>query len=249
MMRLEQQTDAKLINRLVNHASVFPWVCGDKPFPLDMSGVVATAGNVVLCCDWGGVIFSKLGIGHYEAHTVTLPQGRGEGTMALGRAALEWMFCKTDAIEIMTRVAQGNIAAKAAMRAMSIRPWFVTGPIWKVDGRLVPMDVYKLHLLDWITSESGYLARAGQEFHRRLVQAGGAVDHGDDPTHDTHVGAAALMIEGGQPDKAVSAYNLWAAMAGYGMIGVASRNPLCIDIGTAFIEPASGRVRLKHQAA
>jgi hypothetical protein len=43
------------------------------------------------------------------------------------------------------------------------------------------------------------------------------------------------MLLGGQPEKAVMLYNLWARFAGYGIIGLISRNPLVIDMGEALI--------------
>jgi hypothetical protein len=248
-MELRRQADAGLINRFLNDPSVYPWVSGGRPFPLDAGPVIAHPDHVVLCSDYGGIIFAKLAVGYYEAHTAVLPEKRGAGTLALGRAALEWMFCRTDAVEILTRVPAGNGAAEAAMRAMRIPVWFTTMPIWPTPAGRVSMSVYKLHLFDWITAASASLAGRGVEFHRRLVNGGGDLDHATDPVHDAYVGAAWGMIDGGQADKAVATYNLWAALSGYRPISIAHREPLLIDIGTGIIEVATGTFRARRVAA
>lgn len=245
---ITRQTDAAQINRMLNHPAVCPWVSGNRPLPLDATPIVQNPNHVVLCCAWGGAVFVKLMIGYYELHTSILPEGRGEGTLAFGRAALEWLFSRTDAVEIVTRVPHGNVAGKAAMRAMGVPVWFTTGAIWPLAGGKVPMDVYKLHILDWIGLERRALAVRGEEFHRRLLASGGSVDHPDDPIHDAHVGAASLLIAGGQPDKAVALYNLYAAMSGYGTISIASRDPLLIDIGSGVVAPQTGEF-YRQQAA
>lgn len=249
MLELQRQHSPELINRFLNHPEVFPWVSGGRPAPLDATQVVADPNNVVLCCDWGGVVFAKLRLGFFEAHTAVLPEGRGGGTLALGRAALEWMFSRTDAVEILTRVPRGNVAGSAAMRAMGVPVWFTTQPIWPTPSGPVPMGVYRLHLFDWIVLEREALGRAGELFHVKLAAAGGLADHPDDPVHDAHVGAAIGMIEGGQAEKGVTAYNLWATMAGYGQISIASPDPLTIDIGTALIDVRTGAVRTARAAA
>lgn len=248
-MILSRQTDATLINGILNHPSVLPWVVGDRKPPLDATPIVANVNHVVLACEWGGFIFVRLMAGIYELHSCVLPIGRGRGTLEAGQEALDWMYEHTDAAEIVTRVPKGNIAASAAMKSLGIVPWFVTGPIWPLKGGKVPMDVYRLHLLDWITLAKDRLASLGRDFHEKLRLSGGTIDHADDPIHDVYVGAAMSMILGGQVDKGVSAYNLWAVMAGYGTISVASRAPLLIDIGTGVISPETGEFQRRLVAA
>ena len=240
---LVRQSDPAIVNHILNHPSVLPWVIGNKKAPLDASPVIANTNNIVLACEWCAFIFAKMTTGIYELHTCVLPEGRGQGTISAGHEAMDWMFSSTDAAEIVTRVPRGNIAGDAAMRALGIAPWFKTKPIWPLAGGNVPMTVYRLALLDWITLAQDRLRVKGKEFHRKLIAAGGAVDHEDDPLHDVYVGAALGMIDGGQIDKGIIAYDLWASLSGYDTISVVSRDPLLIDIGTGVVMPETGEFR------
>lgn len=245
---LERQSTTNLVNRILNDRSVLPWVAGGLTPPLDAGPIIANANNVVLACDGAAFLFIKLMVGYYELHSCVLPELRGRGTLQLGNEAVDWMFSRTDATEIITRVPHGNAAAKAAIQVIGIKSWFTTGPYWPLASRKVPMDVFRLNVLDWVLLRAEKLRPIGHTFHERLVRAGGAVDHPDDPIHDAYVGAASLMIDAGLPDKAVAVYDIWAAMAGYGTISVVSRDPLVIDIGTGVIMPKTGEFRRREAA-
>lgn len=236
---LERQTDAKFINRVVNHPDVMPWVQGTNLGELDCTALVQNKWNVLLAGKFGAVLFIRHQPGYYEAHTQVLPEGRGKWTIRLVRAALHWMFTRTDAVEIVTRVPQGNLAALALTRMIHGVYEFTNPRGWVFKNELVPADIYALRIQDWMKRAPGLVER-GHWFHDRLVdefKKQGHVEpqHDDDETHDRYVGAAAEMFLAGQYVKGAVFYNRWAVMSGYAPIGIVTEQPLVLDIGNALL--------------
>lgn len=236
---IERQFTADRLNEIANDASVYPWVCGPLTGPLDLSPVVADRNNFALVGAHGAVLFVRHQGGLYEAHTVVLPSGRGAWAVMLARAVAQWMFCHTDAVELLTRVPKGNLAARALTRAVGSTFEFTNPRGWTLHGKVVPADIYAMRIQDWMRDAPG-LPERGVWFHDELEKEYARVGkteprHPDDATHDRYVGAAVAMISGGQPHKAVIFYNRWAVMAGYAPIAVVSTNPITIDIHDALI--------------
>jgi len=238
-MIIERHNTAEKINEIVNHPSVYPWVCGNITGPLDLTEVVANERNVALFCDLGGVLFFQHQPGLYEAHTQVLPEARGVGTLDIVRQALRWMFTKTDAVEIVTRVPHGNGAAQALVKAIKGVYEFTNQKGWVKDGEPIPADVYGLRLQDWLRDDPEIEAR-GHWFHERLEAEYARHNtelkvHEDDVTHDRYAGAAVEMIMNGQINKGVIFYNRWAVMAGYEPIKALSYDPVIVDIKDAVL--------------
>lgn len=148
--------------------------------------------------------------------------------------AFNWMFTQTDAFELLTKCPYGNIAAKAGAKIVGCSLRFTTRPIWPVEGKLVPVDVYSILIQDWPRIANN-LVEAGKWFHKELDlcynrQGISLSVHEDDEVHDRYVGAAIEMIRGGQVGKAINFYNRWASLSNYKKIGLISVNPLVIDI-------------------
>jgi len=231
--------DAAVINPIVNHPAVRPWVAAIPHGDIDLTDALADERNVLLMIDGGGIFFAQLFPGIYEAHTQFLPSVRGPAAMSATREAIHWMFTRTDAMEILTKVPQHNRAADLWARASGGTLDFERADAWQTEAGLVSVRYYALRYADWVRKAAG-LVEKGAWFHDHLeaektrIGSRNAV-HGDDPAHDRHVGAAVEMIMAGQVIKGVSLYNRWAAFAGYVPIGVVSFDPLTIDIGEALI--------------
>lgn len=240
---LTRTTDATFFNSVLNHPRVYPWVKGSKTEPLDVSNVIANRNNVLLVGEGGGVLLQKLDIGLYEAHTAVLPEFRGEWTLRMGRMSLDLMFCRTDAVEILTKCPRGNVMASAGAKAIGAVCDFTTRPLWPLNNTIVPIDVYAVRIQEWI-KRSDQMVEAGREVHRLLRLHGVPVDHGDDDDHDRYVGAAREMIQNGQVGKGVHLYYRWAVMAGYRPITVVSADPLRLDIGNAILALDDGKWEL-----
>jgi len=231
---LERHFTAERINEIVNHSSIYPSICGFHTEPLDLTTITANHNHICLVGEHGCVLFIKHQAGVYEFHTSVLPEGRGEWMVKGSRFAFNWMFCNTDAFELLTKCPYGNVAAKAGAKVVGCSLRFTTRPIWPMDGKLVPVDVYSIMLQEWVKN-ADTLVDSGKWFHKSLDieynRIGIALSvHAEDEVHDRYVGAAIEMIRGGQAGKAINFYNRWASLSDYKKIGLISVNPLIIDI-------------------
>ena len=238
-MLIERQIDATRLNAIVNHPDIYPWVRGTIEGPLDLGPAIEEEAAIALLGEYGGVTFARLQPGLWEAHTSILPVGRGEWGLKCVQECLKWLFCRTDAMEVMTRCPHGNLPAKALARAIHGTFEFTNPHGWVMDGKAVPADIFALRVQDWIRVAPG-LEERGAEFHAKLhaeFDRVGIVDnHPDDATHDRHVGAAYDMFLGGQPHKAAVLYNRFSAMSGYSPIRVVSTEPfLSVNIQSALL--------------
>lgn len=239
-MTIKRHYTAQALNGVVNHPSVLPWVKGGyKGTKLDLTPLVENRDNVLLMGAHGGVFFVQHQPGLYEAHVSVIPEGRGKWTLDMVNETLRWMFTKTDAVEITTRVPKGNLGALALVRAIHGSLEFTLPKGWIFNDQFVPAGIYSLSVQDWQRTAPGLIER-GEWFHHRLEAEQEKLgnfepNHPDDPIHDRYVGAAVETILGGQPRKGVIFYSRWAAMAGYAPISIVTETPLVLDIGTALI--------------
>jgi hypothetical protein len=237
---IRRETHAHDINRIVNHPAVYPQIRAYTMGRIDYGPAIANPANVMLMGEHGGVLFVRHQPGVYETHTQVLPEGRGKWTLSMVRAALHWMFTRTDAVEIMTRVPRGNLGALALVRAIGGVHEFTNPRGWVQDGDPVPAAVYALRIQDWARKAPG-LQERGKWFHDQLVSEYARLgvtkheQHDDDDVHDRYVGLAAEMMMGGQPIKGAIFYNRWAVMADYQPISIVSLSPLTVDIRDAIL--------------
>lgn len=240
-MIVERQTDAKRLNEIANHPSVYPWVHGSIVGELDLSDVVSRPGNIVLLGEHGGIVFHAMQLGLFEAHTLVLPEGRGAWTERAVWDCLHWMFTRSNAVEILTRIPKGNYAARALVKQIKGEFAWRAERGWVMDHEIIPADIFSMTLQHWLTVAPG-LEKAGEWFHGRLEEEFERLghtepQHEDDATHDRYVGATVEMIRGGQIDKAIITYNRWAAVSGYNPVSVVSTSPLTLNIGNALVMP------------
>lgn len=234
MMLVERKFTAQEINAVINDPSVYDWVRGPLEGKLDLAPTLSDHRNVLLMGEFGGVLFQQHQPGLYEAHTQVLPPGRGQWAMKMAREALQWMFTKTEAVEVIALVPQGNVGALAMGKRLGFTLEMTKPNGWTFRGRTIPTDVYSLKLQDWMRTAPGMKER-GDWFHARLEAEYARLGivhaaHPDDDSHDQHVGATAEIIFGGQPQKAIAFYNRWACMAGYAPAAIVALDPLTINI-------------------
>lgn len=215
-MIIQRETDAQRVNEILNHPGVRPWVANGTE-RLDVSSQIADKRNVFLFGDNGGVGFLYTQPGVYEAHTQVLPSARGAWTRAMTEACVRYMFTRTDAYDITTRVPVGHIAAKAAAEAQGMRHEFTRPDGVVFQDRIVDCHVMSFRVQDWVARTSA-LAETGQWLHDRLAAEAerlSIADEGHEPdlNHNQYVGAAVEMMFGGQCQKAVSLYNRWVTAA------------------------------------
>src|SRR6185437_13841247 len=97
----------------------------------------------------GGVLFQCLAPGLYEAHCQFLPETRGAQSIQAVKDALRWMFIRSDAVEIVTRVPEGNKGALGLVRAIHGQKLFDREKVWPVGGNLQGVGYYGLTLMQW----------------------------------------------------------------------------------------------------
>jgi hypothetical protein len=230
--------DIDTINRFANHPDIRPHIARESDGVLDLTPQISNGMNVPLFGAHGGLLFLYLDPGTYEVHSLAVKEGRGAWFNAASEAAAHWMYTATDAVDIVTRVPYGNVAARAAAKRMGMRYDFTRPKGTIFHERLVDFDVYTETLADWIATAPG-LAEIGQWFHDRLDEEAkrlGIEDepHAPDDAHNRYVGAAALMARNGLTVKAVRTYNRWAKVCRHNVIDLVSVNPPAVrsDIGT-----------------
>jgi hypothetical protein len=236
---IARATDATFINAVVNHPAVRPFVHGPDG-PLDLTAVVKNPNHLVLTGAHGGMVMVQHVPGVFELHTQILPEGRGAWALQMAQECVDWLFCKTNATEVFTRVPKGNVPAMALSRACGAKPEERVRQ--SLGGEVIEVEILGGRIQDWIKIAPGLVER-GQLFHERLKQraaeAGVAVsNHPEDPWHDRHVGAAAGMMLGGQPIKGALVFNRWAAMALAPPMRIVSLTPLILDITDCCLEVA-----------
>lgn len=226
-MKAQISRDAAAFNRIVNDPAVLPWVTQKPDVELDLTPVLADPRNIGFhygdCC----FVAHWLEPGVYEVHSMALPAGRGRLVLEAARASIEHMFMAEPAMELVTRVVAGNVAADALTRRMGFAHEFDRAGVW--NGKDVRF--YALRYPEWVKRQD-WLKLSGEWFHSKL---GDDKAHTDDGAHDLYVGACVEMVRAGQPDKAIALYNRWARFAGYEPVDIVSRSPLVIDIGTHFV--------------
>lgn len=145
---IERQSSAAHINQIVNHPSIYPWVCGPIDGPLDLTELIDSGRYIALFGEHGGFLFWKLADGIYDAHSAVAPEGRGKWAIEAARKALSMMFMD-DAQEIMMTVPKGNVAVRALVRALKAKPVGKIEHGWWIDGHPVPADIFSLIKADW----------------------------------------------------------------------------------------------------
>lgn len=238
---LRRTMDATFLNEVANHPVVRPWLGGEGP--LDLTAAVENPANYALVTEHGGYLFHPLLPGVYEVHTMFLPSGHGSHQRRAAAEAFRYLFAITDCLEIVTKCPDDNAPARLASSALGFRERFRRADAW-APGVGVSYRVFSVD--DWFV-RSGACLLAGRDFHDTLesakAAAGSPLDaHPQDEAHDRAVGAAALMIMGGQTTKGVAFYNRWAVFSGYQPIEVVAQD--VVDVVDAVVEARDGRMHV-----
>ncbi len=165
--------------------------------------------------------------------------------MRLANTALDWLFCNTDAVEALTKVPRGHVAARALAQAVGGIPSFVVPDGWILNSKPLSTTLYSLTLQAWMARRAAIFAPLGDWFHRSLEAQYATLGyttplHAHDAAHDAAVGLAVEMIRSGQPYKGAVFYNRWASIAGYAPLTVLNDNPIVLDIEEAILRVQGG---------
>jgi len=205
---------AKRLNELANHPDIRPFIADPDEGVLDLTAQVRNDSNVLLLGEHGGCMLLKLTPALYEVHTLVRPEGRGPWALAMAKSVLRWMFCNTDACEIVTRVPHGNQPARSLSVAVGMQFELTRPDGSRYKGKVTPIDLYSITIQQWVQKDQT-MEQIGARTHaamREQAKKLGIAEppHDEDADHNRVVGACAEMMIGGQSLKAVSLYNRWA---------------------------------------
>lgn len=231
--------ESEYFNEIASHPDVKPWMGFHSGVDIDYSFFVENTANYCFLtpCKQGGYMFQNQGNGHYVVHTLAAPAARGRPMFRLMQAVLQYLFTRTDCVEISTMVPDQNIPAKKWTDLAGFRSTFrrENHPLCLIDDLPANCQFYNLSYEDWLEG-SKICHEEGKAFHELLETHLGHENHPEDEVHDHHVGAAVLGIKAGNGLKAISKYNRWAVLAGYQPCTILNVMPFLINIGTAVLQ-------------
>jgi hypothetical protein len=212
-LSVAREYEAERINRVLNDPAVRPHVGLPDFGPLDFTQLVSDQRNALLMAgDEGGFFFQQLSPSLYEVHSQFLPVARGRKVVQAAIDAQRFMFCRTDCVEIVTKVPTGNVAATALVRVASMLPLFSHGGA----------AFYSKPLITW--ANEAQVSREAAE-----------ILNISDDTRVTALGLAIEMAAFGQIEKGLRFYDRFARLTNNLPMTLAATNPLVFDIGEALI--------------
>jgi hypothetical protein len=241
-VRVWRETDARGVNAILNHAEVRPWVADIGEGEINISGPVANDENILLMGKFGAVFFIYLMPGCYECHTQILPEGRGAWAHKFAVAVLDWMFARSNAWEVTTRVPLGHLGALTLARSVGFQHEFTSMDPCLFRGEWVKASILRVTIHEWAARSAAYKAM-GERLHDQMgleaLRLGITVPpHADDDYHSAVAGAAIEMVRHGLMIKASYFYNRWSALSRHRPIDVVSLDPPVIkmDLGAMRIK-------------
>lgn len=235
---------AEAFNLIANDPVVRPWLGGTQP--IDLTNVLADPNNFGFLTDdeLGGYLYHKKGLGLYMVHCLALPAGRGRDMLNARSQSLREMFTKTDCVEVITMVPDGNKGADVWAAHAGFREVFRREKAFDLMGEMVGVSYRSLSYIDWAIHDSAN-RREGERFHAMIHQHV-ADDHGEDPIHDGMVGGTIEGCLQGNAEKAIALYNRWAAHAGYEPIQVLTARPLVLNIRSCILSLDADGIQVLH---
>lgn len=115
---IERTYDPAIVNDIVNHPDVAPWVRWTSIGEMDLTPLVRDQRNVVLVGEHGMAVFHYRVPGVYEWHAAVRPEGHGAWAFLAAKAAIDWLFANTDAVAIIAPVPENNRPARQIVGAL-----------------------------------------------------------------------------------------------------------------------------------
>jgi hypothetical protein len=241
-LAISRTLDGAHLSAIANTPDVRPYLLMPTDGELDLRALVADPRNYCFETPFGGFLGIALGYGRYEVHSLFVPTRAPKVTVTAMREASEYIFTRTDCVELVTKVPEGNRRAGQLAAVAHFEERFVA-PV--APGHQTRARYLALSLDQWTVHGCG-LAAIGQWFHDAFDQMRAddvlaLAGHPEDAGHNQFVGAAILMINGGQVEKGIGFYNRWARWVGYPTIGLVSLIPTVIDLGAGIIAEVRGQ--------
>lgn len=237
---LRMSRDPYEYERIANDPSVLPFIVQKGQGEAGLTGFFEDANNLGFLFDDCAFLCHYLEEGVYEVHSMALPHARGRYVFVAATIAIRCMFFATTAMELLTRVVEGNVGATALTKKVGFSPEFSRAKAWEAEDGAKDVHFFAMRYPEWVKRQD-WLRSSGEWFHSLT---GISDAHPDDPAHDLYVGAALEMILAGQPDKGCFLYNRWARFAGYDLVSIVEREPLTMLVSGHLLTLENGKIEV-----
>lgn len=206
--------DADYLNLIANHPGVRPFLGGSGE--IDLTPVISDPNNYCFLGNHGGFVVMNIHGNVYECHTIFHPEQRIRNTLELMKIATEYMFVKTDCVEIVTKIPVFNKAAGW----MGGQNHFVEQFKATIQfGPDAPEEVsFRSLSLDRWTLTCSTTGHRGASFWALRPE-------GPFTAFEHYLGAALSMAKAGNVVKGVNHFNRWAAFQGEEPMVMLSEQP------------------------
>jgi hypothetical protein len=150
--------DAAFFNAVCNHPDVRPWLGGEGE--VDVSSIVTDPQHYALRFSGGGFILHAGPAASFEVHSQFTPEGRRSSFEAM-RAGMDYMFTRTNCLQITTFLPDNNPQAKALWLKGGGRDWFRRESHPCGPGMQARIDID-----DWISANSRWKRTASASMVR-----------------------------------------------------------------------------------
>lgn len=233
--------DVDAFNAIANDPAVHPFVARKGQAYLDFAAFFNDDRNIGFLGNDCAFVAHYLEPGCYEVHSMALPGARGRTVWQTAMAAIRHMFIATPAMDLLTRVAGGNVAAAALAAKVGFVLEFERKGGWEGPDGAKDCRFYAMRYPDWVKRQD-WLMASGEWFHHECEKED--LSHPEDPAHNRYVGACVEMVRAGQARKGVILYNRWARFADYPGCEIVSDEPLIIDAISHLIRVEDGNIRI-----
>jgi hypothetical protein len=145
-----RETSPERINEIINRPEVHRWVKGTDAGPL--TEALANDAVIALLGQFGIFLFWRISPVVYEAQAAVTRQGKGKWALRAAQAAMQWVFEKEGAQEILAGAPKGDLSARAFIKGACRRARYV-GDIencWvTADGKFIASEIFSLTKTDW----------------------------------------------------------------------------------------------------
>ena len=134
--------DPEIINKILNHPDVYPWVCGPMTGYLDCAPFFEKKENAMFAGDGWAAAFLKIADGIYDLHSMSLPEKRGKETIKIARDLIDFFFDNYQANVLTTMCPVMNRGAIGLARICGFKKYDTLKDFYPYMGKMYDTDLY-----------------------------------------------------------------------------------------------------------
>ena len=132
--------DSSLLNEVINHPDIFPFVMVEDWDAVDMSIFFDSPNNICLMSEGGGFVAAYVDEGIYEVHSLFLPNYRGSYAIRMAKEGIAYMFDIAGAKRLIGYTPVANKAARRFNRLVGMKVKGLTVKQFTPDGPAVECE-------------------------------------------------------------------------------------------------------------